>query len=328
MELVRRPSVRIEGFAPWAAAPDGRHRRARQPAILRRLVQERAGPPPGSPGRAGAHRRGASPCTAATSRPRGRCCPGRAPSTTGTDPPKPGLIAEYVVPGDHPPLTGPLPPGAPLDRRARHAARDESPGRTANRHGRVTRGRSRSVARPAPTAIPSADNADGHADLPHERPRPARRRRTPPLVGRRDHSVKIPATCRARRDRATLFAPGGARGARRRRAAAGRRLMRLVAYVVPAVENLAGGDPCAAAVRETLPAHMFPESVVFLDALPRTDRGKLDRSALPPAPAVRASSARQQLSEWERRSRRLGTALVRSTSRPRRRLLRARRRTR
>ena len=73
---------------------------------------------------------------------------------------------------------------------------------------------------------------------------------------------------------------------------------RLVAYVVPAVESL-GAATVRAALRETLPAHMVPESVVFLDALPRTDRGKLDRSALPPAPAARSGSAGQELSEWE-----------------------------
>jgi acyl-coenzyme A synthetase/AMP-(fatty) acid ligase len=42
----------------------------------------------------------------------------------------------------------------------------------------------------------------------------------------------------------------------------------------------------AAAVRDllgaVLPAHMVPAVVVFLDALPTTDRGKIDRSALPP----------------------------------------------
>jgi thioesterase domain-containing protein len=39
-----------------------------------------------------------------------------------------------------------------------------------------------------------------------------------------------------------------------------------------------------AVVRENLPSHMVPEHVVFLDALPRTERGKLDRSRLPEPP--------------------------------------------
>jgi acyl-coenzyme A synthetase/AMP-(fatty) acid ligase len=59
---------------------------------------------------------------------------------------------------------------------------------------------------------------------------------------------------------------------------------RLVAYLVLRVR----GSLDAAAVQErlhaVLPAHMVPGAVVFLDALPVTDRGKVDRAALP-APA-------------------------------------------
>jgi len=60
---------------------------------------------------------------------------------------------------------------------------------------------------------------------------------------------------------------------------------RLVSYLVPAD----GAVLDAAAVRERLdallPAHMVPPTVVFLPSLPTTDRGKVDRGALPVPPA-------------------------------------------
>jgi acyl-coenzyme A synthetase/AMP-(fatty) acid ligase len=63
---------------------------------------------------------------------------------------------------------------------------------------------------------------------------------------------------------------------------------RLVAYVVPD-----GPAPDAADLRRrlaaTLPEHMVPAGVVFLPALPVTDRGKVDRSALPPPEAASAA---------------------------------------
>jgi amino acid adenylation domain-containing protein/non-ribosomal peptide synthase protein (TIGR01720 family) len=55
---------------------------------------------------------------------------------------------------------------------------------------------------------------------------------------------------------------------------------RLVAWVVPDLET---PDPAVlrAALRDALPSHMVPSAVVFLDALPRTSSGKIDRAALP-----------------------------------------------
>ena len=119
------------------------------------------------------------------------------------------------------------------------------------------------------------------------------------LLGRSDHSVKV---------RGLLVEPGeidallfaqpdiseavvvGAPSPRTGR-------MALTAYVVPT-----GPRPQASAVRavvrENLPSHMVPEHVVFLDALPRTDRGKLDRSALP-VPAVSTAPFEVPRSSWE-----------------------------
>jgi acyl-coenzyme A synthetase/AMP-(fatty) acid ligase len=55
----------------------------------------------------------------------------------------------------------------------------------------------------------------------------------------------------------------------------------LVAYVVARTALM---DPAVvqAGLRAVLPPHMVPETVVFLDALPRTERGKIDRAALVP----------------------------------------------
>ena len=62
--------------------------------------------------------------------------------------------------------------------------------------------------------------------------------------------------------------------------------LRLAAYVVPA----APPGPPAAELREhlarRLPAYMVPSDVIFLDSLPRTASGKLDRQALPRAGAA------------------------------------------
>ncbi len=119
------------------------------------------------------------------------------------------------------------------------------------------------------------------------------------LLGRSDHSVKI---------RGLLVEPGEidallfAQPDVREALVVGRPNPRtgrtgLVAYVVPE-----GSRPQASAVRavvrENLPSHMVPEHVVFLDALPRTERGKLDRSQLPEPPR---SSAPYEVprSSWE-----------------------------
>jgi acyl-coenzyme A synthetase/AMP-(fatty) acid ligase/thioesterase domain-containing protein len=121
------------------------------------------------------------------------------------------------------------------------------------------------------------------------------------LLGRRDHSVKIGGflvepgevdaalfTLPQVREALVVGAPDGPNGK-----------VRLVAYVVTAVEQF-GAAALRAALREHLPAHMIPATVVFLAALPRTERGKLDRAALPAPPPVVTTGSRQEYSEWER----------------------------
>ncbi|MBX3176185.1 MAG: amino acid adenylation domain-containing protein [Candidatus Hydrogenedentes bacterium] len=65
---------------------------------------------------------------------------------------------------------------------------------------------------------------------------------------------------------------------------------RLVAYVVPA----AGAAPDEGDLRrmaaDELPPHMRPSQYVFLDALPRTVQGKIDRPALPAPPPLQTGT--------------------------------------
>jgi thioesterase domain-containing protein/acyl carrier protein len=76
---------------------------------------------------------------------------------------------------------------------------------------------------------------------------------------------------------------------------------RLVAYVVPE----RGPDLRTAAIRrelrERIPTYMIPEAVVYLTELPRTDRGKLDRAALPAPPSRTAQTLTPPRTAWEKR---------------------------
>jgi len=119
------------------------------------------------------------------------------------------------------------------------------------------------------------------------------------LLGRTDHSVKIGGQLVEPGEiDAVLFAQPEIREAVVVGAEApetGR--MRLVAYVVPASGRLQAAS-VRRVVREVLPNYMVPQEVVLLTELPRTERGKLDRSALPEVPrSVGGVPAR---TDWER----------------------------
>ncbi|WP_327666578.1 MULTISPECIES: non-ribosomal peptide synthetase [unclassified Streptomyces] len=65
---------------------------------------------------------------------------------------------------------------------------------------------------------------------------------------------------------------------------------RLVGYVVGVAE--VGFPALLAHAARQLPAHMVPEALVALDALPMTPNGKLDRAALPAPAAIRETTGR------------------------------------
>ena len=56
---------------------------------------------------------------------------------------------------------------------------------------------------------------------------------------------------------------------------------RLAAYVAPAAGIVLNAESVSRSLKERLPAHMVPSDFLFLDALPLTVNGKLDRAALP-----------------------------------------------
>ncbi len=65
--------------------------------------------------------------------------------------------------------------------------------------------------------------------------------------------------------------------------------MSLVAYVVPACGQVPGVDKLRRDLQSTLPTYMIPAYFIFLDHLPLTSNGKIDRSALPATSTRRAS---------------------------------------
>ena len=62
--------------------------------------------------------------------------------------------------------------------------------------------------------------------------------------------------------------------------------LRLVLYVVSAGDAAPGEQPLREHLRERLPGYMLPQHIEWLEALPKTANGKLDRKALPPPQAT------------------------------------------
>ncbi|MGW6730554.1 amino acid adenylation domain-containing protein [Nocardia sp. NPDC055029] len=73
----------------------------------------------------------------------------------------------------------------------------------------------------------------------------------------------------------------------------------LVAYLVPERTAEFDLDSVKEALVQRLPSYMVPTAIVVLDALPRTDNGKLDRRALP-APDIRSGRFRAPVTPTER----------------------------
>ncbi|EFC80332.1 alpha/beta fold hydrolase [Parafrankia sp. EUN1f] len=74
---------------------------------------------------------------------------------------------------------------------------------------------------------------------------------------------------------------------------------RLIAYVVCTSTVKSATVAVRALLREKLPSYMVPSAVVLLRELPRNERGKVDRAALPPPPVRAPGRAPTGRSHWE-----------------------------
>jgi acyl-coenzyme A synthetase/AMP-(fatty) acid ligase/thioesterase domain-containing protein len=215
-----------------------------------------------------------------------------------------GLIAEYQVQAAHPPIAGALPVGfgvgdtvIGLVDEAGHPVAPGEPGIITITSPALAQGYHED---PDATSAVFSANPDGTRTYRSNDLGVLGSSGELQLLGRRDHSVKIRGyLVEPGEIDAVLFAMPEVREALTvgvpRADQAG---MRLVSYVVSSADR-----PSATSIRgalhTSLPSHMVPETIVFLDALPRTDRGKLDRAGLPEPPAVVPGSTGGPLSEWE-----------------------------
>ncbi|MGY1651639.1 AMP-binding protein [Geodermatophilus sp. SYSU D01119] len=213
------------------------------------------------------------------------------------------LICENVIGPADPLPAGPTPVGRPVSG-VRLVVRDEHGSDSATGTGRLVV-RSRWLTdgywgAPEATAEVFRDLGDGVREFVTSDAAVLAADGTVRLLGRTDHSVKIRGhLVEPGEVDAVLFAQPEIREAVTVGVVAedtGR--ARLVSYVVPAGGRLEASS-VRRVVRAELPAFMVPEQVVLLPALPRTERGKLDRAALPPAPA-HDPGAHPPLTDWER----------------------------
>ena len=198
------------------------------------------------------------------------------------------LICENVLRPGEPLPTGPTPVGRPVEG-VRVCVRDERGRDHGTGTGRlVVRSRwlgSGYRGDPRATAAAFTDVGDGVREFLTSDAAVIDDTGVVRLLGRTDHSVKIGGhLVEPGEVDAVLFSQPEIREAVTVGVADGDGgRTRLVAYVVPADQRLEAAS-VRRVVRAALPTFMAPEQVVFLTALPRTERGKLDRSALPPAP--------------------------------------------
>ena len=112
-------------------------------------------------------------------------------------------------------------------------------------------------------------------------------------LGRIDHQVKIRGfRIELGEIEATLSAHPAVRAAVALARTAGEGDKRLVAYIVPNLEARPSVRELRDHLRARLPEHMVPGAFVFLEALPVTANGKLNRKALP-APQAAAPGAEE-----------------------------------
>ncbi len=213
------------------------------------------------------------------------------------------LICEHVLRPGAPLPTGPTPVGRPVGG-VELRVRDEQGRDHRNGTGRlVVRSRwlgSGYWGDPQATAAAFVDLCDGVREFLTSDAAVIDDAGVVQLLGRTDHSVKIgghlvepgevDAVLFARPEIREAVTVGVADGGSGR--------TRLLSYVVPADQRLEAAS-VRRVVRAALPSFMVPEQVVFLTELPRTERGKLDRSALPPAPAPDLGRSPTR-TDWER----------------------------
>lgn len=214
-----------------------------------------------------------------------------------------GLIAHLVLPSDAPVPDGRLSVGPPSGSTRVRLVDDDGAPTAPGAPGIVEVTRSAYLASgywrdPERTAAQFTDHPDGSRSyLSNDLARFDDEGRLW-LLGRRDHSVKV---------RGYLVEPGEVDAALFADPDIAEAVTvgvprpdgpgnRLISYVVSRAER-PGAAAVRAHLRAVLPAHMVPESVVFLQALPRTERGKIDRAALPTPPPPAGSEPPR--TEWE-----------------------------
>jgi acyl-CoA synthetase (AMP-forming)/AMP-acid ligase II len=212
-------------------------------------------------------------------------------------------------------LNGSTPTRSPVCRRSRLSPRQSTPTCAVGVAGElyiggdcVARGY---LKRPDLTAArflpnPFADGA-GRASLPDRRPRALSADGNVEFLGRKDEQVKVRGY-RIELGEIEATLKRHAHGARRycrcanQRNGTQTRRDKLVAYVVVEGDNL-GSKQLREFLAESLSEQMIPSAFVFLDAIPVTPNGKVDRRALPaPDFSARSDMNRQRMCRALKRS--------------------------